>query len=55
MHRFEVGKPLIEGKTHWPEVPDFNYYDAGYELRIYARYTSSELARLADGRCQGGD
>ena len=32
-----MGKPYIEGKTHWPEGVEYNYRGGGHELRLFYR------------------
>jgi hypothetical protein len=47
-----VGKPLVPGRTAWPERADFNYYDAGAELRLFFPTPSpAEVAAVRAGPC----
>jgi hypothetical protein len=48
----QVGKPLVPGRTAWAEQADFNYYDAGAELRLFFRApTAAEAAAVRAGPC----
>ena len=48
----QVGKPLVPGRTAWPEKADFNYYDAGAELRLFfPTPPPAEVAAVRAGPC----
>jgi hypothetical protein len=48
----QVGKPLVAGRTAWAELADFNYYDAGAELRLFfLAPTAAEVEAVRAGSC----
>ena len=51
MHALEVGKLLIPGKTSWPEVSEFNYFDGGTaELMLrLKRPSAAEIQSIRHG------
>jgi hypothetical protein len=42
MHKYEVGKPYIEGRTRWEETADYNYRGGEHELRLFLKTPSAE-------------
>jgi hypothetical protein len=50
MHKLEVGKLYVQGRTQWPETPEFNWLDSGPELRVFfAKPTPVEVAQFRTG------
>jgi hypothetical protein len=48
----QVGKPLVPGRTAWPEQADFNYYDGGAELCLFSFTPSvAEVEAVRVGPC----
>jgi hypothetical protein len=55
MHRFEVGKPYIPGKTRWPEGAEYNLLDSGHELRLFfKRPSKKEIEDIRRGATEFG-
>jgi len=55
MHVYEVGKPYIVGRQHWPEFGEYNFRGGEHELRLFWRDPSTqEIAGVARGRAEFG-
>jgi hypothetical protein len=52
MHAIQVRKPLVPGRTRWPEVGELNLYDNGLELHLFFRNpTKAEIRGVKQGNC----
>jgi hypothetical protein len=50
MHILTVGKPYMEGQTHWPEAVEYNYRGGSHELRLfYPNLRPQEIAAVESG------
>lgn len=50
MHKIEVDKPYLEGKSHYPNAVEFNFSKVGYELRLFfARPSKQEIQGIKRG------
>lgn len=55
MHKIEVGKLYIEGKTSWPEVVEWNWAQDMNELRMFFRDPSpQEIQSVKVGKAEFG-
>ncbi len=55
MYNFTVDQLFIAGKTSWRETPEYNFYDAGHEFRLFLKNpTKKEIESFKRGPIEIG-